>query len=69
MSKDVPTQGDKHEELLHAFMVFDRDRSGHISKDELKQVMKSLGEKLSDAEIDEMMAQADEDKSGTIDCE
>lgn len=35
---------DDEEELKLAFGVFDKDKSGSISVDELKQVMKSLGE-------------------------
>lgn len=48
--------------------VFDRDGTGTISKDELRQVMKSIGESLTEAEIDEMLHFADSDGSGTIDC-
>lgn len=50
------------------FQVFDRDGTGTISKDELRKVMKSIGESLTEAEIDEMLHFADTDGSGTIDC-
>lgn len=60
---------DYQEETLAAFKVFDRDGSGTISAAELKAVMKSLGENLSDAEIDEMIREADKDQNGSIDCE
>ena len=53
---------------MAAFKVFDKDGSGTISAAELKAVMKSLGENLTDAEIDEMVREADKDNSGTIDC-
>lgn len=52
----------------HGLQVFDRDGTGTISKDELRQVMKSIGESLTEAEIDEMLHFADSDGSGTIDC-
>lgn len=52
----------------HRLQVFDRDGTGTISKDELRQVMKSIGESLTEAEIDEMLHFADSDGSGTIDC-
>lgn len=53
---------------MAAFRVFDKDGSGTISAAELKAVMKSLGENLTDAEIDEMIREADKDNNGTIDC-
>lgn len=59
---------DYEEETRAAFAVFDKDGSGTISASELKAVMKSLGENLSDAEIDEMIREADKDQNGTIDC-
>lgn len=62
-------QSDFAHETRAAFAVFDQDGSGTISADELRQVMKSLGEDLTDREIDEMIAEADKDRNGSIDCE
>ena len=56
-------------ELRQAFSVFDRDGSGAISSDELRHVMMSIGECLTDEEIDAMMREADLDGDGAIDCE
>jgi calmodulin len=67
MSTTVKAQDFAHETRA-AFNVFDKDGSGTISADELRQVMKSLGENLTDAEIDEMIREADKDQNGTIDC-
>lgn len=67
MSTTVKSADIEHETRA-AFAVFDKDGSGTISADELRQVMKSLGEDLTDREIDEMIAEADKDKNGTIDC-
>lgn len=61
-------QSDFAHETRAAFAVFDKDNSGTISADELRQVMKSLGEELTDREIDEMIAEADKDRNGSIDC-
>lgn len=61
-------QSDFAHETRAAFAVFDQDGSGTISADELRQVMKSLGEDLTDREIDEMIAEADKDRNGSIDC-
>ncbi|EXJ84667.1 calmodulin [Capronia epimyces CBS 606.96] len=68
MSTTVKAQDFAHETRA-AFDVFDKDGSGTISADELRQVMKSLGENLTDAEIDEMIREADKDRNGTIDYE
>merc|ERR1719203_1328073 len=54
---------DTEEELIEAFRAFDRDGSGFISAAELRHVMTNLGEKLTDEEIDEMIAEADVDCS------
>ncbi|KUL87460.1 hypothetical protein ZTR_04532 [Talaromyces verruculosus] len=58
---------DEEAELRAAFEVFDQDGSGTISADEMRRVMKSIGEELTDAEIDEMIKEADTDGNGTID--
>jgi calmodulin len=62
-------QADSESELRAAFAVFDRDGSGTISAEELRNVMKSIGENLSDSEIDEMIKEADANGDGNIDCE
>lgn len=60
---------DSEQELRQAFAVFDRDGTGTIDAGELSHVLKSLGEKLSEAEIEEIIRQADVDGDGMIDCE
>lgn len=52
----------------HAAQVFDRDNNGFISAAELRHVMTSIGEKLTDDEVDEMIREADQDGDGRIDC-
>ena len=54
--------------LQEAFKVFDRDNNGFISAAELRHVMTSIGEKLTDDEVDEMIREADQDGDGRIDC-
>ena len=46
-------------ELARAFELFDRDRSGEISKDELMNVMSELGIKLSEDELDNILQTID----------
>ena len=54
--------------VKEAFKVFDRDNNGFISAAELRHVMTSIGEKLTDDEVDEMIREADQDGDGRIDC-
>ena len=56
--------GDSEKELLQAFQVFDKNKDGFISADELRQVMATLGETLSQEEIEEMIKEADQDGDG-----
>jgi len=54
--------------LTSLAQVFDRDNNGFISAAELRHVMTSIGEKLTDDEVDEMIREADQDGDGRIDC-
>ncbi|KAJ2160215.1 myosin II light chain [Coemansia sp. RSA 552] len=56
-------------EFVHAFQVFDRDGNGYISAGELRYVLTSLGEALSDAEVDELLKGVQMDKHGNINYE
>lgn len=57
---------DSEQELLEAFKVFDKNGDGFISAAELKHVLTSIGEKLTDAEVDELLNEVS-DGSGEID--
>lgn len=50
---------DGEEEMYHAFKVFDKNDDGFITFDELKRVMCSIGERLTDEEIEDMIKEAD----------
>lgn len=60
---------DPEQEIREIFNVFDRDGSGTINSSELRHVMKTIGENLTDEEIDDLIKEADVDGNGTIDCE
>lgn len=57
------------DDLKLCFAKFDKNGDGQISRDELKEVMGGLGEKLTDAEIKDMMHDADTNQDGFIDFE
>merc|ERR1712176_1310215 len=67
MSSKKSNYSDPDKELRDAFAVFDADGSGTISRNELKKLMKSLGQSLSNEELDAMMDEVDSDRSGEID--
>ena len=58
---------DPEEELKKAFRVFDQDGSGFITHDELRRIMKTLGQQtLTDQEVDDMISESDVDDDGKI---
>ncbi|KAJ1819246.1 myosin II light chain [Coemansia sp. S610] len=56
-------------EFVQAFQVFDREGNGFISAGELRYVLTSLGEALTDAEVDELLKGFPMDKHGNINYE
>jgi calmodulin len=59
---------DTLQEIKQAFAVFDTDGDGSITREELGNVMKSLGEDLTDQELEEMLEHADTNGDGLISC-
>ena len=56
---------EREEELCDMFMMFDKDKSGTISVDELSRVMVKFGG-LDKNELDIMINEADSDKDGQV---
>ncbi|XP_020917397.1 myosin-2 essential light chain-like [Exaiptasia diaphana] len=56
------------DDFVDSLKVFDIDGSGMISEGELRHLLTSLGEKLTDEEVDTLVHGL-EDKQGQIDCE
>jgi len=60
---------DQIREFREAFKLFDRDGDGRVTSVELGTVMRSLGQNPTEAELRDMVQEADEDGNGYIDFE
>ena len=60
---------DSEEEIFEAFKIFDNKGNGHITKNDIKNVMSSLHEPLAQEEVDELMKTWDLDKDGYLNFE
>lgn len=63
------TKEDEEQNLLAAFKVFDLDRDGYITKDELRIAMEMIGEDVTEEQLTQIMIFADTDKDGKINFE
>jgi hypothetical protein len=62
----MPFSHKEKEELKVHFDSFDKDHSGSITLEELRDVMKSIGETATDAQIKQIISEVDSDNNGTI---
>ena len=71
MATTVVTKMSKEElaEFREIFDLVDKDKGGSISRDELGELMDTLGIRASKEEIDLMINEIDEDNNGEIDFE
>ena len=58
---------DQVAEIREAFKLFDKDDSGFIDTEELKDAMRALGFVVDKKRVKDLMEQADKDGSGQID--
>jgi calmodulin len=65
----TPTEDDTEQDFRAAFLVFDRDKNGFITRDELKSAMQIIGETLTDSDLDLLLKATDIDKDGKINYE
>ena len=65
----VASDEDNEEELRAAFRAFDDVGKGFIPAAALRHIMTSLGDKLPEDEVDEMMREANIDSDGQINYE
>merc|ERR1711933_75080 len=54
------------EEFIQVFQVFDKDQNTTISAGELRYVLTTLGEKLTDRQVDQLLNIVEQDKDGHI---
>jgi len=67
IAKDLlPKQAAQREALVAAFRVFDKENTGSVSVKDLKHVLTSVGDKMTDTEFDEIMKGALVDRDGQI---
>ena len=57
---------DTEEEFIRGFQVFDADSDEKISKDDLRALMKNLGEDISEEELDDMIKVATTEGTSTV---
>merc|ERR1711988_1887955 len=54
-------------ELKEIFRVLDKEKRGEVNTSELRWILKSLGDDLTEEDIDDMIADVDTDGSGWVD--
>ncbi|XP_064621637.1 calmodulin-A-like isoform X2 [Lineus longissimus] len=59
-------KSDSDAELRAVFNVFDVNNSGYITSEELGNIMSSLGERMTDEDIEDMLREADLDGDGKV---
>ena len=66
--RDVPISLSYQEakEYSKIFNTFDHDKDGHISIHDLRKALRDMGEKVSDDELRELIAEVDINKNCTI---
>ncbi|KAK8728569.1 hypothetical protein OTU49_009021 [Cherax quadricarinatus] len=54
-------------ELKEAFRVYDKEGNGYITTDVLREILRELDNRLTEADLDGIIEEVDEDGSGTLD--
>ena len=67
MSVPAELNDEQISEFKFAFFLFDKDGDGYISTDEVGTVMRSLGQNPTKAELNELIADVDQDDYGRVD--
>uniref|UniRef100_A0A1I8GGL5 Calmodulin n=1 Tax=Macrostomum lignano TaxID=282301 RepID=A0A1I8GGL5_9PLAT len=67
ISEEAMRQHRREKQLRRAFAVFDKDNNGLIDLADLRSVMESQGQVLSDEELSDMIKEADKNGDGFVD--
>eukprot|EP00088_Acartia_fossae_P056016 TRINITY_DN65167_c0_g1_i1.p1 TRINITY_DN65167_c0_g1~~TRINITY_DN65167_c0_g1_i1.p1 ORF type:complete len:150 (+),score=14.74 TRINITY_DN65167_c0_g1_i1:88-537(+) len=54
------------QDFIQAFQVFDKEGNGYISAGELRYVLTSLGDRLEESEVDDLLKAAKVDSNGLV---
>jgi calmodulin len=46
------------DEIISAFATFDNEKNGSIDAEELRRILTSMGDKMSDSEVDDLIKDA-----------
>ena len=65
--KSSQTPKDLERDMRNAFTVLDTNGKGYINEAELRQILCSLGEEMTNGEFNLMLSSIPMDKQGTID--
>ena len=57
---------DEMQSLRESFSKFDNDENGHIDGDELKQILKIIGQPVDDKHVQSLMKTGDTDGDGQL---
>jgi len=66
ISKRLKSQMTSAEELRDAFQVFDKHGNGMLSVHDMKISLTTLGERLGNEELDELVREVDKDAEGQV---
>ncbi|KAF0976481.1 hypothetical protein FDP41_004380 [Naegleria fowleri] len=59
-------KADNEQDVKDCFRIFDKDGTGFVPVSELRHVLTTLGEKLSAAEVDDLLRDAEVDDNGNL---
>ena len=58
---------DPEDVIRNAFACFDEEATGHINEDRLRELLVTMGDRFTDAEVDQMFRGSPVDNSGNFD--